>query len=97
MIKTKEGVYLTTGSPKWMLPQKSAPPNEHMKNIFRKWPFSHPKHEQNGPEKKLWLDIYVEKGVWAKKSAQLVIPVRSTLHNVLHPPIWGHHRQLDFI
>ena len=96
MIKTIEGVYLTTGSPKWTLPQKSAPPNEHMKNVFRKWPFSHPKHEQNWPGKKLWLDIYVEKGVWAKKSAQLVIPVRSTFQNDSHPPIGGPHSVLYF-
>ena len=67
-----------------------------MKNVFRKWPFSHPKHEQNGPGKKLWLDIYVEKGVWAKKSAQLVIPVRSTFQNDSHPPIGGPHPVLYF-
>ena len=33
----------------------------------------------------------------AKESVQLVIPVRSTLHSDSHPPIWGPHRQLDFI
>ena len=79
-----------------MLPQTSAPPNEHMKNVFRKWPFSHPKCDQNRPQKKLWLDIYVEKRVWAKKSAQLIIPSCSTFHNDLHPPIGGHHPVLYF-
>ena len=79
-----------------MLPQTSAPPNEHMKNVFRKWPFSHQKCDQNWPQKKLWLDIYVEKRVWAKKSAKLVIPVRSTFQNDLHPPIGGHHPVLYF-
>ena len=96
MIKTIEGVYLTTGSPKWTLPQKSAPPNEHMKNVFRKWPFSHQKCDQNWPQKKLWLDIYVEKRVWAKKSAKLVIPIRSTFQNDLHPPIGGPHPVLYY-
>ena len=33
------------------------------------------------------IDRYVWKGFWAKKSAQLVIPVRSTFQNYLHPPI----------
>ena len=76
---------------------RAAPPNLFLKKAHRKWPFLHPKHEQNGLEKKLWLDIYVEKGFWAKESAQLVIPVRSTFQNDLHPPIGGPHRQLDFI
>ena len=79
-----------------MLPQTSAPPNEHMKNVFRKWPFSHQKCDQNWPKKKLWLDIYVEKRVWAKKSAKLVIPVRSTFQNDSHPPIGGPHPVLYF-
>ena len=48
------------------------------------------------PQKKLWLDIYVEKRVWAKKSAKLVIPVCSTFQNDLHPPIGGHHPVLYF-
>ena len=96
MIETIEGVYLTTGSPKRTLPQKRAPPNEHMKNVFRKWPFSHQKCDQNWPRKKLWLDIYVEKRVWAKKSAKLAIPVRSTFQNDLHPPIGGPHPVLYF-
>ena len=87
---------LNQRSPKWMLPQTSAPPNEHMKNVFRKWPFSHQKCDQNWLKKKLWLDIYVEKRVWAKKSAKLVIPVRSTFQNDLHPPIGGHHPVLYF-
>ena len=58
-----------------------APLNENMKKAFRKWQFSHPKCDQN----------------WQKKSAQLVIPVRSTFQNDLHPLIGGPHRQLDFI
>ena len=96
MNKRMKPLCSTTGSPKWTLPQTSAPPNEHMKNVFRKWPFSHLKQEQNGLGKKLWLDIYVEKGVWAKKSAQLVIPVRSTFQNDSHPPIGGPHLVLYF-
>ena len=76
---------------------RAAPPNLFLKKAHRKWPFSHPKHEENGPEKKLRLDIYVEKGFSAKESAQLVIPVHSTFQNDLHPPIGGPHRQLDFI
>ena len=75
---------------------RAAPPNLFLKNAHRKWPFSHPKHEQNRPGKKLWLDIYVEKGFWAKKSAQLVIPVRSTFQNDLHPSIGGPHPVLYF-
>ena len=75
---------------------RAAPPNLFLKKAHRKWPFSHPKHEENGPKKKLWLDIYVEKGFWAKESAQLVIPVRSTFQNDLHPPIGGHHPVLYF-
>ena len=63
---------------------RAAPPNLFLKKAHRKWAFSHPKHEENGPKKKLWLDIYVEKGFWAKESAQLVIPVRSTFQNDLH-------------
>ena len=43
------------------------------------------------------IDKYVSKVFWAKKSAQLVIPVRSTFKNDLHPPIGGPHRQLDLI
>ena len=39
----------------------------------------------------LWLDRYVGKGFWAKKSTQLVIPVRNTFQNDLHPPIGGPH------
>ena len=39
----------------------------------------------------LWLGRYVGKGFWAKKSAQLVIPVRNTFQNDLHPPIGGPH------
>ena len=42
------------------------------------------------------IDIYVGKVFWAKKSAQLVIPVRSTFQNDLHPPIGGHHPVLYF-
>ena len=75
---------------------RAAPPNLFLKKAHRKWPFSHPKHEENGPKKKLWLDIYVEKGFWAKESAQLVIPVRSTFQNDLHPPIGGPHPVLYF-
>ena len=47
-------------------------------------------------KKNLWLDRYVGKGFWAKKSAQLVIPVRSTFQNDLHPPIGGPHPLLYF-
>ena len=36
------------------------------------------------------------KGFWAKESAQLVIPVRSTFQNDLHPPTGGHHPVLYF-
>ena len=43
------------------------------------------------------IDRYVGKVFWAKKSAQLVIPVRITFQNDLHPAIGGLHRQLDFI
>ena len=43
------------------------------------------------------IDNHVGKVFWAKKSAQLVIPVRSTFKNDLHPPIGGPHRQLDLI
>ena len=43
------------------------------------------------------IDKYVGKVFWAKKSAQLVIPVRSTFKNDSHPPIVGPHRQLDLI
>ena len=32
-----------------------------------------------------------------KKLAQLVISVRSTFQNDLHPPIGGPHRQPDFM
>ena len=80
----------------WLPQMRAAPPNLFLKKAQRKWPFLHPKHEQNGSRKKLWLDIYVEKGFWAKKSAQLVIPVRSTFQNDLHPPIGGHHPVLYF-
>ena len=55
-----------------------------------------PKMWSKSTQKKLWLDIYVEKRVWAKKSGQLIIPVRSTFHNDLHPPIGGHHPVLYF-
>ena len=81
----------------WSLPKISAPQNEHVKKALRKWQFSDPKCEQNWPNKFLWLDRYVGKGFWAKKSAQLVIPVRSTFQNDLHPPIGGPNRQLDSI
>ena len=47
-------------------------------------------------KKNLWLGICVEKGFWAKKSAQLVIPVCSTFQNDSHPPIEGHHPVLHF-
>ena len=47
-------------------------------------------------KKNLWLGICVEKGFWAKKSAQLVIPVCSTFQNDSHPPIEGHHPLLYF-
>ena len=47
-------------------------------------------------EKKLGLDIDVEKGFWAKELAQLVIPVHSTFQNGLHPPIGGPHPVLYF-
>ena len=80
----------------WLPQMRAAPPNLFLKKAHRKWPFSHPKHEENGPEKKLRLDIYVEKGFSAKESAQLVIPVRSTFRNALHPPIGGHHPVLYF-
>ena len=43
------------------------------------------------------IDKYVGKVFWAIKSAQLVIPVRSTFKNDLHPPIGAPHRQLDLI
>ena len=80
----------------WLPQMRAAPPNLFLKKAHRKWPFSYPKHEENGPKKKLWLDIYVEKGFWAKESAQLVIPVRSTFQNDLHPPIGGPHPVLYF-
>ena len=50
-----------------------------------------------GKKKHCEIDRYFGKVFWAKKSAQLVIPVRSTFKNNLHPPIRGPHRQLDFI
>ena len=71
---------LNERSPKRALPQTSAPPNEHKKIALENGRFC-TQNEQNWPKKKLWLDIYVEKQVWAKKSAQLVIPVRSTFQN----------------
>ena len=80
----------------WLPQMRAAPPNLFLKKAYRKWPFSHPKNEENGPKKKLWLDIYVEKGFCAKESAQLVIPVRSTFQNDLHPPIGGPHPVLYF-
>ena len=43
------------------------------------------------------IDKYAGKVFWTKKSAQLVIPIRSTFKNDLHPPIGGPHRQLDLI
>ena len=43
------------------------------------------------------IDRYVGKVFGAKKSAQLVISVRSTFKNDLHPTIGGPHRQLDLI
>merc|ERR1712047_155876 len=64
----------------WLPQMRAAPPNLFLKKAHRKWPFSHPKHEQNG----------------AEKSAQLVIPVRSTFQNDLHPPIGGPHPVLYF-
>ena len=42
------------------------------------------------------IDKYVGKVFGAKKSAQLVIPVRNTFQNDLHPPIGGHHPVLYF-
>ena len=40
----------------WLPQMCAAPPNLLLKKAQRKWLFSHPKHEQNAPEKKLWLD-----------------------------------------
>ena len=43
-------------------------------------------------KRNLWLDRCIQKVFLAKKSAWLVIPVRSTFHGDSHPPIGGHHR-----
>ena len=40
----------------WLPQMCAAPLNLFLKESHRKWLFSHPKHEQNGPGKKLWLD-----------------------------------------
>ena len=37
----------------WLPQMRAAPPNLFLKKAHRKWPFLHPKHEQNGSEKKL--------------------------------------------
>ena len=44
-----------------------------------------------GQKKYCEMDRYVGKVFWEKKSAQLVIPTRSTFQNDLHPPIGGPH------
>ena len=64
--------------------------------MYEKWQFSHPNREQNWAKKNCEIDHYVGKFFGAKKSAQLVIPVRSTFQNDLHPPIGGHHPVLYF-
>ena len=87
---------LNERSPKRALPQTGAPPNEHKKNALENGRFRTQKVNKIDPQKKLWLDIYVEKRVWAKKSAKLVIPVRSTFQNDSHPPIGGPHPVLYF-
>ena len=46
-----------------------------------------PKSEKIGQKNYYEIDKYVGKVFWAKKSAQLVIPVHSTFKNDLHPPI----------
>ena len=76
------------------LPKTSAPQYEHLKKAFRKWQFLHWKREQSWSKK--WLDRCVGKGFWAKKSAQLVILVRSSFQNDLHLPIGGPHPVLYF-
>ena len=40
----------------WLPQMCAAPLNMFLKESHRKWLFSHPKHEQNWPGKKLWLD-----------------------------------------
>ena len=40
----------------WLPQMCAAPLNLFLKESHRKWLFSHPKHEPNGPGKKLWLD-----------------------------------------
>ena len=93
-------------SPKWTIAvpalQLVAPQNE--RSLI--WTFEEKKPLENGNfctktwtklvKKKLWLDRYDGKGFWAKKMAQLVIPVRSTFQNDLHPPIGGPHPVLYF-
>ena len=78
-------------SPKRALPQMNI-----WKKASRQWQFLHHKCKQNWPKKKLWLDRYVGKGFQRKKLAQLVISVRSTFKNDLHPPIGGPHPVLYF-
>ena len=88
-------------SPTWTIAvpalQLVAPQNE--RSLI--WTFEEKKPLENGNfctktwtklvKKNLWLDRYDGKGFWAKKMAQLVIPVRSTFQNDLHPPIRGPH------
>ena len=69
----------------------TAPQNEHMKKPLENGSFLTQIVNKIGQKKHCEIDRYFGKVFWAKKSAQLVIPVRSTFKNDLHPPIGGPH------
>ena len=83
---------LNERSPKWALPQMNI-----WKIPLENGRFRTQNMNKIGQKSYCEIDQYVGKVFWAKKSAQLVIPVRSTFKNDLHPPIGGPHRQLDLI
>ena len=75
----------------------TAPLNEHKKKALENGSFRAQNVDKIVHKNYCEIDGYVGKVFWAKKLTPLVIPVRITFQNDLHPPIGDPHRQLDFI